>query len=124
MAPALIVKHRSELARFAIGPQDTVEQIYLTGLEDGTDTSVCYGVRDPQGVQPDNSHADSVEISAGDVLVLPRGSVHRIQNLSDTERMYVVTVMANDPGSMENGFARLACAGVPTPWTPRTSTPS
>ena len=70
--------------------------------------------------QPDNSHPDSVEIfvflegsgeavsdehsvavTAGDVLVLPSGSVHHIRNTSSTERLYAVTIMANDRGSQE-----------------------
>jgi hypothetical protein len=39
-------------------------------------------------------------LRAGDVLILPPGSVHRIVNTSPAERLYTVTVtiMANDPG--------------------------
>ncbi len=140
MGHAPIVKHLAELSKYSIAEnqeghlQEDVRQIFLTGPEDGSATSVFYEVWDPQSEQPDNSHPDSVEIflflsghgratcdeyetdvRAGDVLVLPAGSVHRIRNTSRTERMYAVTIMANDPGAMPGGFAKLVTDGVASP---------
>jgi hypothetical protein len=43
--------------------------------------------------------------------VLPSGSVHHIQNTSETERLHAVTIMANDLGSMEKGFEDLVITG-------------
>lgn len=135
-----IVKHLEELSKYSIASnqegllQNDVRQIFLTGPEDGSTTSVFYEVWDPQSEQPDNEHDDSVEIflflsghghakcdefetdvKAGDILILPAGSVHRIRNTSDDERMYAVTVMANDPGSMPGGFAKLVTDGIAAP---------
>jgi quercetin dioxygenase-like cupin family protein len=102
---------------------------------DGTATSVFYEVWEPGGSQPPNSHPDSTEIfvvlrgtgraysdghvadlRAGDVLVLPPGSVHRIENISVRERLYTVTIMANDPGALPGGFAALVDKGTPARW--------
>jgi uncharacterized protein YjlB len=99
-----------------------VRLIPLAGPDDDSPTSVFFEIWDPSGVQPDNSHPDSVEIfvflegqgeafsdehsvtvTAGDVLILPSGSVHHIKNTSETERLYAVTIMANDMGSQALG---------------------
>ena len=58
----------------------------------------------------------SVKVKAGDVLVLPSGSVHHIKNTSETERLYAVTIMANDLGSQDlestvTGFEALVKGG-------------
>ena len=130
MAEAPILKHLDELTTHRISPGDTVKLAHVTGPSEGSPTSVFFEIWDPQGVQPDNTHPDSVEIfvflsgegiavsdehsvavKAGDVLVLPSGSVHHIQNTSDTERLYAVTIMANDLGSMEKGFEHLVISG-------------
>ena len=130
MADAPILKHLDELTTHRISPGDTVKLAHVTGPSEGSPTSVFFEIWDPQGVQPDNTHPDSVEIfvflsgegiavsdehsvavKAGDVLVLPSGSVHHIQNTSDTERLYAVTIMANDLGSMEKGFEHLVISG-------------
>lgn len=140
MSTPPIVKHLADLSKFSIAEnqegvlQNDVRQIFLAGPTDGSSASVFYEVWDPGSEQPDNSHPDSVEIflflsgkgratcdgletevGAGDVLVLPAGSVHRIRNTSTTERMYAVTVMTNDPGSMPGGFARLVTDGIAAP---------
>jgi mannose-6-phosphate isomerase-like protein (cupin superfamily) len=118
-----------------ISPADTVKLACLAGPEDGTPTSIFYEVWEPGGAQPDNSHADSTEIfvvlsghglahsdehavplKPGDVLILPAGSTHRIENTSTTERLYTVTIMANDAGALPGGFAHLVNAGTPTTW--------
>jgi mannose-6-phosphate isomerase-like protein (cupin superfamily) len=102
---------------------------------DGAGTSVFYEVWGPSGAQPPNSHPDSAEIfvvlsgegqafsddyrvdlRAGDVLVLPPGSVHRIVNTSPTERLYTVTIMADDAGALPGGFAALVDRGTPAAW--------
>lgn len=85
-----------------------------------------FEVWDPGGSQPANSHPRSVEtfwflagegvatcddvetpVVAGDFLVLPPGSVHRIRN-TGRGRLYAVTTMAPD-----DGFAALVTNGVP-----------
>jgi hypothetical protein len=50
------------------------------------------------------------------VLVLAPGSVHRIENTSATDRLYTVTIMANDPGALPGGFAALVDEGTPVDW--------
>jgi mannose-6-phosphate isomerase-like protein (cupin superfamily) len=86
---------------------------------------------EPGGAQPLNSHEDSAEIfivlsgcarahsddhavdlTAGDVLVLQPGSEHRIVNTSETDKLYTITVMAND-----GGFAKVVTDGTATSLT-------
>jgi mannose-6-phosphate isomerase-like protein (cupin superfamily) len=130
MAAAPLLKHLDELTTHRISPGDTVKLTRLTGPADGVGTSVFFEVWDPKGAQPDNSHPDSIEIfiilkgtgkaqsdehevdlKAGDVLVLPSGSVHHITNTSATDRLYAVTIMANDAGALEGGFESLVVNG-------------
>jgi mannose-6-phosphate isomerase-like protein (cupin superfamily) len=134
MAAAPILKHLDDLKAHRISPGDTVSLVPLTGPSDGAPTSAFFEIWDPQGVQPDNSHPDSVEIfiilegegeavsdehtvaiKAGDVLVLPSGSVHHIRNTSAESRLYAVTIMANDlgsqPDSTTSGFEALVKNG-------------
>ena len=129
-----IVRSIPDLQKFAISNGDTVKQALLAGPADGSPASVFVEIWDPHGAQPDNSHTDSTEIfiilaghgkaysdshvvdlNPGDVLILPEGSVHRIENTSATERMYAVTVMALDAGAMAGAFAKLVSDGVPEP---------
>jgi mannose-6-phosphate isomerase-like protein (cupin superfamily) len=134
MADAPILKHIDDLATYRIAPDDTVKLMPLAGpAADGVGTSVFFEMWDPQGAQPDNEHAESVEmfiflkgegiaysdehsvaVKAGDVLVLPKTSVHRIVNTSETERLYAVTIMADDAGSMDGGFEHLVLSGTTT----------
>jgi len=137
MADAPLLFDASELTAYRITPQDTVRLVPLAGPTDGSPTSVFFEIWDPEGVQPDNSHPESVEIfvfvqgegiaysdehsvpvGPGSVLVLPATSVHHIKNTSTTERMYAITVMANDLGSQPEestltGFHELVRKGVP-----------
>jgi mannose-6-phosphate isomerase-like protein (cupin superfamily) len=132
---APIVRHLDEVVPKLISPADTVRLATLVRPADGTDTSVFFEAREPGGNQPPNSHPDSTEIfvvlrgtgrahsdehtvdlRAGDVLVLKPGSVHRIENTSPTERLYTVTIMASDAGALPGGFATLVDAGTPTAW--------
>lgn len=90
---------------------------------------------EPGGSQPDNSHQGSTEIfvflagrgiahsdehsvpvGPGDVLILPRGSVHHIENTSTAERMYAVTIMTEDTGALPGGFAELVNSGTRVAW--------
>jgi quercetin dioxygenase-like cupin family protein len=131
MASPPILRHLDALSKFAISPADTVRQVFLAGPQDGSQASVFFEVWEPGGAQPDNSHPGSAEIfvilaghgraysdghvldlAPGDVLVLPAGSAHRIENTSATERMYAVTVMARDMDALDGGFARLVTGGV------------
>lgn len=134
MADAPIVKNIEDLTARLISPEDSVKLIPLTGPSDGSPTSVFFEIWEPGGAQPDNSHPESVEIfivlsgeaeahsdehtvplKQGDVLVLPKGSVHQIRNTSATERLYTVTIMSVDnEGSMQHGFEDLVVSGSPT----------
>ena len=95
---------------------------------DGAGCSVFFEIWDPGGAQPPNSHPDSdeiftflagsgvahcdgheVDVAAGDTLVLPAGTVHRIVNVG-TDRMYAVVTMVQD-----HGFAAFVRRGVPAP---------
>lgn len=132
MIAAPIVKHIDELSTYRIADGDTVKLTHLTGPSEGSPTSVFFETWEPLGRQPDNSHPDSVEIfivlngtaravsddhsvdlATGDVLVLPAGSVHHIQNTSETDRLYTVTIMATDLGAMDKGFEHLVTSGTP-----------
>jgi mannose-6-phosphate isomerase-like protein (cupin superfamily) len=132
---APVVRHLDDVAPMLISPADTVRLATLVRPSDGTDTSVFFEVWEPSGAQPPNSHPGSTEIfvvlrgegrafsdghsvdlRAGDVLILPPGSVHRIVNTSPTERLYTVTIMANDPGALPGGFAALVDRGTPLTW--------
>ena len=106
---APIVRHLDEVLPKLISPADTVRLATLVRPSDGTDTSVFFEVWEPSGAQPPNSHPDSTEIfvvlrgegrafsdehsvdlRAGDVLILPPGSVHRIVNTSPAStRMFI-----------------------------------
>lgn len=135
MTAAPILRHVDDVLPRLISPGDTVKLACLAGPADGTATSVFYEVWEPLGAQPDNSHTDSTEIfvvlaghgvahsdehsvpiGPGDALVLPPGSVHRIENSSDQERLYTVTIMANDLGALPGGFAKLVTDGAPVGW--------
>ncbi len=135
MSTPPILRRLDDVVPQLISPADTVRLACLAGPADGTGTSVFYEVWEPGGAQPDNSHPDSAEIfvflaghglahsdehtvavGPGDVLVLPTGSVHRIENTSPTERMYAITIMANDAGALPGGFAGLVAAGTPVSW--------
>jgi quercetin dioxygenase-like cupin family protein len=133
--PPPIVRHLDDVVPQLISPADTVKLALLAGPGDGSPTSVFFEVWEPGGAQPDNSHPESTEIfvilsgsgraysdehtaelRAGDVLVLHPGSVHRIVNTSQTERLYAMTVMAADAGALPGGFAGLVAAGTPVAW--------
>lgn len=135
MTPPPILRHLDDVAPQLISPADTVRLALLAGPADGSSTSVFYEVWEPGGSQPDNSHPESteifvilsgtgrahsdghiVELEAGDALVLHPGSTHRIENTSGTERLYAVTVMADDAGALPGGFADLVARGTVTGW--------
>ena len=135
MTPAPILRHLDDVAPQLISPTDTVKLALLAGPADGSSTSVFFEVWEPGGSQPDNSHPESTEIfvilsgigrahsdehvvdlEAGDALVLHPNSTHRIVNTSDTERLYAVTVMADDSGALPGGFAALVANGTVTEW--------
>jgi quercetin dioxygenase-like cupin family protein len=135
VTPPPILRHLDDTAPQLISPADTVKLALLAGPADGSSTSVFFEVWEPGGSQPDNSHPESTEIfvilsgtgrahsdehvvdlKAGDALVLPPNSVHRIVNTSDTERLYAVTIMADDDGALPGGFAELVAKGTVTTW--------
>lgn len=135
MTPAPILRRLDEVVPHRISPGDTVRLALLAGPGDGSSASVFFEVWEPGGAQPDNSHPKSTEVfvvlagtglahsdehtvalAAGSVLVLHAGSTHRIENTSSTERLYTVTVMADDAGALPGGFAALVAAGTPDAW--------
>lgn len=116
---------------FRISPGDTVKLAPLRDPDALYPASVFLEIWEPGGAQPPNSHPGSVEtflflsgegvahcdgvaspVCAGQLLVLPPGSVHHIEN-TGTARMYAVTTMTPDAG-----FAALVRAGVPEPLEP------
>ncbi|WP_216900739.1 cupin domain-containing protein [Nocardia alni] len=127
-----IVRHLAELSAALISPTDTVRLCTLAGPGQGSSASVFLEIWEPGGSQPLNSHPDSAEIflvlsgratahsdahtidlTPGDVLILQPGSEHRIVNTSATDRLYTITVMADD-----GGFAALVDSGIAVPLTP------
>jgi quercetin dioxygenase-like cupin family protein len=117
MAVAPIVKNVAEITPHYIGDNRTVKLAVLAGPADGSGTTVVFEIWEPGGSQPDNSHEESTEtfivlqgtataysdehtaeLVPGQVIVLPEGSVHHIVNTSATDRLYTITVMANDGG--------------------------
>ncbi len=111
-----------------INPGDTVKLAMLRGPDEVHDVSVFLEVWQPGGAQRPNSHSRSVEtflflrgagraycdefeldVRAGQLLVLPAGSLHRIQ--SSTEgKLIAITTMAPD-----DGFAALVNSGETAP---------
>ncbi|RFA22511.1 cupin domain-containing protein [Subtercola boreus] len=128
---APIVRNLTDLPGYLISPDDTVVLAELAGPEQGSSTSVFLEIWEPGGARPLNSHAESAEtfivlsgsgaahsddqtlaLVAGDVLTLQPGSEHRIVNTSATEKLYTITIMAND-----GGFASLVTRGTRVPLT-------
>ncbi len=116
----------ADAACFRIAPGDTVKLavVRAPSTEDGP--SVCFEVWDPGGAQPPNRHPRSEEtfwflqgegiaqsdgeqrpVCAGELLVLPPGSLHRITN-TGAGRLYAITTMTPD-----DGFVALIRRGVP-----------
>ena len=110
-----------------ISPGDTVKLAMLRAPDDIHDVSVFLEIWEPGGTQPPNSHPGSVEtflflrgsgtaycddarleVKAGQLLVLPAQSLHRIESSPDT-KLYAITTMAPD-----EGFAALVGRGQPT----------
>lgn len=110
-----------------ISAGDTVKLAVVRAPEHDDDVCVSFEVWEPGGTQPPNSHPRSVEmfwfiagegvatsdgvempVRAGQLLVLPPGSVHHIRN-TGPGRMYALTTMSPD-----DGFAGLIKAGPPT----------
>jgi mannose-6-phosphate isomerase-like protein (cupin superfamily) len=117
MAEAPVLRNIADLSARLISPADTVRLCTLAGPRDRSSASVFLEIWEPGGAQPVNSHDDSAEIfvvlagtaeahsdehvldlKPGDVLVLAPGSAHRIINTSETDRLYTLTVMADDGG--------------------------
>ncbi|MBS45996.1 MAG: cupin [Nocardioides sp.] len=126
---APVVRRLTELPAFLISADDTVRLVELAGPTQGTNASIFLEIWEPGGAQPVNSHKDSAEtfvvlsgqaeahsddtvvaLGPGDVLTLQPGSEHRIFNTSETDRLYTITVMAND-----GGFAKLVTDGTQVP---------
>lgn len=120
LVPAPVLRRVADVTPHFIGDNRTVKLAVLSGPADGSSSTVVFEIWEPGGAQPDNSHPASaetfvvlsgvatahsddhvVELAAGDVLVLPMGSVHHITNSSATDRLYTLTVMADDGGFAE-----------------------
>jgi mannose-6-phosphate isomerase-like protein (cupin superfamily) len=111
-----------------INPGDTVKLAMLRGPDEVHDVSVFLEIWQPGGTQRPNSHSKSVEtfvflrgtgraycdefeldVRAGQLLVLPAGSLHRIES-STQGKLYAITTMAPD-----DGFAALVNRGATAP---------
>jgi mannose-6-phosphate isomerase-like protein (cupin superfamily) len=107
---------------------DTVKLAVLAGPPETGDHSVCFEIWEPGGAQPPNSHPVSTEtffflagqgeaesdghltsLRAGQLLVLPPGTTHRIRN-TGTGRLYAITTMIPDAG-----FAAMVASGPAAP---------
>jgi len=107
-----------------ISAGDTVRLAVVRPPTTADDFSVSFEVWDPGGAQPPNTHPTSTEtfwflqgegvavsdgieltIRAGQLLVLPPGSVHHIRN-TGSGRLYAITTMLPD-----HGFAEFVAAG-------------
>jgi len=112
-----IVRSIFDLPTHLISPDDSVRLAGLAGPPHGSSASVFLEIWEPGGSQPFNSHAESAEVfivirgeaiahsdqeevrlKTGDILVLQPGSQHRIVNTSPSNRLYTITVMADDGG--------------------------
>ena len=99
-----------------INPGDTVKLAMFCGPDEVHDVSVFLEIWQPGGTQRPNSHSKSVEtflflrgtgraycdefeldVRAGQLLVLPAGSLHRIES-SAQGKLYAITTMAPDDG--------------------------
>lgn len=109
-----------------ISPGDTVKLALLRGPDQVLDNSVFLEIWEPGGSQPFNSHPQStetflflrgrgrafcdgteLEVRAGQLLVLPAGSLHRIES-EPASKLFAITTMAPD-----DGFAALVSRGQP-----------
>jgi mannose-6-phosphate isomerase-like protein (cupin superfamily) len=99
-----------------ISAGDTVKLAVLAGPKDGLDHTVVFEVWEPGGAQPPNCHPNADEtfwflagageaesdgvtgpVRAGQLLVLPAGTTHRIRN-TGLGRLYAITTMLPDEG--------------------------
>jgi len=129
---APIVRKIADVPAYLISKNDTVRLAELAGPAQGSSASVFLEIWEPGGAQPLNSHEESAEIfvvlagtasaqsddatlelTAGDILILQPGSEHRIMNTSSTDKLFTITVMADD-----GGFAKLVTDGIPTSLAP------
>lgn len=129
---AFAIVKPEELTAYKISPDDTVRLAILSTPDDGWDATIVFEIWEPDGSQPWNSHPVSTEsflflqgtgtaysddqsgpIKAGQMLVLPPGSSHRIHNTSPG-RMYAITTMSPD-----DGFADMIRRGTPVRLEPR-----
>jgi ureidoacrylate peracid hydrolase len=102
-----------------ISAGDSVKLVLLRRPDDTYDASVFLEIWDPGGSQPLNSHPNSVEtfyflsgagvaysddekseVRANEFLVLPPGTLHRIEN-TGPDKLYAITTMIPDGGFAE-----------------------
>jgi mannose-6-phosphate isomerase-like protein (cupin superfamily) len=120
-----------ELVAHHISEGDTVKLAVIAGPADGLDHSVSLEIWEPGGAQPLNSHPESTEtflflagrgeaesdgqrtpVQAGQLLVLPARTRHRIVN-TGPGRLAAITTMLPDAG-----FAALIERGPVAPLEP------
>jgi mannose-6-phosphate isomerase-like protein (cupin superfamily) len=113
---APIVRRLDEVDCWRIAAGDTTRLAVLAAPADHASCSVLFEIWDPGGAQPPNSHPDSdevftflrgegvafcdgeaVPVRAGDTLLLPAGTMHRIEN-TGPGRLYALVTMARDHG--------------------------
>lgn len=123
--PKLLDARKATAYRIAEGDAVKLAPLHLPDV--GYDASVFLEIWEPGGSQPPNGHPRSVEtffflagrgtaycddavvdVEAGQLLLLPPRSLHRIENTGDA-KLFAVTTMTPD-----DGFAALVLGGVPT----------
>jgi ureidoacrylate peracid hydrolase len=111
-SPLLAPAHR-------ISPGDSVKLVVLRRPDENYAASVFLEIWDPGGSQLPNSHPDSVEtfyilggvgtahsdgekteVRPNDLIVLPPGTLHRIEN-TGPDKLYAITTMTPDGGFAE-----------------------
>jgi len=116
----------TDATAYLISPEDTVKLALVHQPDDQYDVSVFLEIWEPGGAQPPNGHPRSVEtfwflagegvaycdetvtsVAAGQLLVLPPRSLHRVVN-TGTTKLCAITTMSPD-----DGFAALVLAGTP-----------
>lgn len=126
--PPFLLLPRTDLTAHHISPGDNVKLALLAGPDEGLDHSVLFEIWEPGGAQPPNMHPRATEtffflkgegeaesdgrvtpVRAGQLLVLPPGTTHRIRN-SRAGRLYAITTMLPD-----DGFASLVRRGPVAP---------
>ena len=129
MTEPAVLRTPADYETFRIAAGDTNRMALIADpIRDGVKFTAIVEIFDPGGKTPPNTHAEaaelffvlsgrgrawcdgrSVELSAGDSLLVRPGSEHVFENIG-SERLYCLTVMVPN-----EGFAELIRSGLPAP---------